>query len=65
MDTAENTWPKAMYDDLNDAQRSVLEPPYANRLDRANIEEDGSVIITTRNDKKKNFDKKVFGTKYF
>merc|ERR1712129_566926 len=29
-----NGWPKAMYDDLNDAQLSVLEPPYANRLDR-------------------------------
>lgn len=59
------TWPEAMYNHLNEAQRSVLEPPYANRLDRPNIEDDGSIIVTTRNSKKKEFDRKVFGTKYF
>jgi ectoine hydroxylase-related dioxygenase (phytanoyl-CoA dioxygenase family) len=58
-------WPASMYEGLDDAQRAVLEPPYANRLDRPNIEDDGSVIITTRNDKKKDFDRTVFGTKYF
>lgn len=68
-------WPAAMYDDLSDAQRSVLEPPYANRLDRPNIlvGEDGegggrnceSVEITTRNERKKRHDRDVFGTKYF
>ena len=58
-------WPKAMYEGLNDAQRAVLEPPYANRLDRPNIEADGSVTITTRSERKKQHDRDVFGTKYF
>lgn len=58
-------WPTAMYDDLTEAERAVLEPPYANRLDRPNIESDGSVIITSRNQRKKNHDQALFGTKYF
>lgn len=59
-------WPLAIYDDdLTDAQRAVLEPPYANRLDRPNINPDGSVTITTRNERKKQHDFNVFGTKYF
>lgn len=58
-------WPTAIYEDLNEAQRAVLEPPYANRLDRPNIESDGSVTITTRNERKKQHDMDVFGTKYF
>eukprot|EP00587_Corethron_hystrix_P008648 CAMPEP_0113306048 /NCGR_PEP_ID=MMETSP0010_2-20120614/5451_1 /TAXON_ID=216773 ORGANISM="Corethron hystrix, Strain 308" /NCGR_SAMPLE_ID=MMETSP0010_2 /ASSEMBLY_ACC=CAM_ASM_000155 /LENGTH=319 /DNA_ID=CAMNT_0000160629 /DNA_START=469 /DNA_END=1428 /DNA_ORIENTATION=- /assembly_acc=CAM_ASM_000155 len=65
MASEDKTWPTAMYDDLTDAQSAILEPPYANRLDRPNIEEDGSVIITSRNQKKKEWDRKVFGTKYF
>jgi ectoine hydroxylase-related dioxygenase (phytanoyl-CoA dioxygenase family) len=59
-------WPRAMYDDLTDAQRAVLEPPYANRLDRPNILPDGSSIeITTRNERKKEHDRQVFKTRYF
>lgn len=58
-------WPTKMYEDLNDAQRAVLEPPYANRLDRPNISPDGSVEITTRSERKKQHDLQVFGTKYF
>ena len=79
-----------MYDNLTPAQASVLEPPYANRLDRPNIvirsndnddddldDDDGektqkhdtqqvfAVEITTRNERKKNHDQEVFGTKYF
>ena len=59
-------WPKSMYEGLNDAQRAVLEPPYANRLDRPNISDvDGTVTITTRSERKKQHDRDVFGTKYF
>jgi len=58
-------WPKAMYEDLTDAQRAVLEPPYANRLDRPIIQEDGSVEISSRNARKKQHDQELFGTKYF
>lgn len=58
-------WPTKMYEGLNEAQRAVLEPPYANRLDRPNINEDGSVEITTRGGRKKQHDQNVFGTKYF
>ena len=60
-----NRWPEKMYENLTDAERAVLEPPYANRLDRPNIEKDGSVVVTTRNSRKKAHDKDVFGTKYF
>jgi ectoine hydroxylase-related dioxygenase (phytanoyl-CoA dioxygenase family) len=59
------SWPSKFYDDLNDAQRAVLEPPYANRLDRPNICEDGTVEITQRSDRKRQHDKEVFKTKYF
>jgi ectoine hydroxylase-related dioxygenase (phytanoyl-CoA dioxygenase family) len=58
-------WPAAMYDNLTDSQRAVLEPPYANRLDRPNIIADQSIEITTRNERKKQHDREVFGTKYF
>jgi ectoine hydroxylase-related dioxygenase (phytanoyl-CoA dioxygenase family) len=56
-------WPPALYDDLTDAQRAVLEPPYANRLDRPNIQPDGeTVVVTTRSERKKQHDRQVFGT---
>ena len=59
-------WPEKMYDGLNDAQRSVLEPPYANRLDRPVAKDDhGEVDIVSRTKEKKEHDKLVFGTKYF
>jgi ectoine hydroxylase-related dioxygenase (phytanoyl-CoA dioxygenase family) len=59
-------WPKAIYDDLTDEQKAVLEPPYANRLDRPNIKSDRTgVEITSRNAEKMNHDRNVFGTKYF
>lgn len=59
-------WPAAMYEGLTDAQRAVLEPPYANRLDRPNIVlPDGSTEMTTRTERKKQHDRNVFGTKYF
>jgi hypothetical protein len=58
-------WPTACYEDLSPAQKAVLEPPFANRLDRPNINADGSVEITTRNERKKQHDQDVFGTKYF
>ena len=60
-----NGWPTAIYDDLTEAQRAVLEPPYANRLDRPNITSSGGVEVTTRNARKRQHDQEVFGTKYF
>jgi hypothetical protein len=59
------SWPSKFYDGLDDAQRAVLEPPYANRLDRPNILEDGTVEITRRGDRKRRHDREVFKTKYF
>lgn len=60
-------WPSKMYEGLSDAERAVLEPPYANRLDRPNIlnAEEGSVEMTTRSARKRQHDQEVFGTKYF
>lgn len=64
-DAAATRWPAQFYEGLDDAQRAVLEPPYANRLDRPNIREDGSVEITQRSERKKQHDKEVFKTKFF
>jgi Phytanoyl-CoA dioxygenase (PhyH) len=62
-------WPKAMYEGLTDGQRAVLEPPYANRLDRPNLNVEqndvDTIVMTTRNERKKQHDRNVFGTKYF
>lgn len=58
-------WPTKMYEGMSEAEKAVLEPPYANRLDRPNIREDGSVEITSRSERKRQHDQEVFGTKYF
>ena len=58
-------WPPLMYEGLSEAERAVLEPPYANRLDRPEIQSDGTTEISSRSTKKKNHDKELFGTKYF
>jgi len=60
-------WPTAMYEHMTPAQKAVLEPPYANRLDRPNILDGDpeNVEITTRNARKRQHDRDVFGTKYF
>jgi len=58
-------WPVAMYEGLTEAEKAVLEAPYANRLDRPNIQEDGSVELTQRSARKRQHDQDVFGTKYF
>ena len=63
--TASTMWPTKFYDGLDDAQRAVLEPPYANRLDRPNILEDGTVEITRRGDRKRQHNREGFKTKYF
>ena len=62
-----NGWPSAMYDDLTDAQRAVLEPPYANRLDRPEISSavEGTVSVSSRSARKKTHDQQLFGTRYF
>jgi ectoine hydroxylase-related dioxygenase (phytanoyl-CoA dioxygenase family) len=60
-------WPSAMYKDLTDAQRAVLEPPYASRLDRPLIADAayGTVKKSSRSQRKKDHDRQVFGTPYF
>jgi ectoine hydroxylase-related dioxygenase (phytanoyl-CoA dioxygenase family) len=62
-------WPVKMMDGLTVAQKAVLAPPYAIRLDRQApiINADGAVMVTaeTRNPEKKAFDQRVFGTEYF
>ena len=59
-------WPAAMIENMTDSQKSVLEPPYNQRLDRPLLSNDSECIeICSRNNVKKEFDKKVFGTTYF
>jgi len=60
------SWPEGMLDGLTDQQRAVLEPPYAERLDRPIVKHDkDSTVITGRAEKKRKFDQEVFGTAYF
>jgi ectoine hydroxylase-related dioxygenase (phytanoyl-CoA dioxygenase family) len=63
--TGDGGWPTAMYNCLTEAERAVLEPPFNNRLDRPNINQDGSVEIVSRGARKRQHDREVFGTQYF
>ncbi|CAK0791722.1 unnamed protein product [Prorocentrum cordatum] len=59
-------WPKEMLEGLTPSQRAVLEPPYAERLDRPVLVPGAEdPVVRSRNAKKRAFDKEVFGTDYF
>lgn len=59
-------WPADMLDDLLPNERAVLEPPYAERLDRPIVRPGtDEPVITERSKRKKAFDREVFGTEYF
>lgn len=58
-------WPLEMTEGLTQAERSVLEPPYHPRLDRPSLQHDGTILVQSRADFKKEHDAKVFGSKYF
>ena len=59
-------WPEDHFVDATEAQKAVLEPPYNMRLDRPVISEKTlEVREVSREQKKKDFDKKVYGTTYF
>jgi len=58
-------WPGDMMEGMTEGQKAVLQPPFACRLDRKVLDEEGKVVITSRQKEKMDFDKKVFGTKYF
>jgi len=58
--------PAAMLDGLSDRQRAVLEPPFANRLDRPLVRQNvDGVVYESRAAAKKAFDKAVFKADYF
>lgn len=60
------SWPQDMVDALDEAQRAVLEPPYALRADRPMLSASGdAVTLCSRAHVKKEHDKRVFGTDYF
>lgn len=58
-------WPASVTQEMTEAQLATLQPPYSLRLDRPVIDADGSVDTKSRPDVKKEFDRTVFGTKYF
>jgi ectoine hydroxylase-related dioxygenase (phytanoyl-CoA dioxygenase family) len=59
-------WPEEMMRDLTPAQAAVMEAPYAVRLDRPMLREDGERgEAQSRAPHKKAFDKTVFGSQYF
>jgi len=64
-----SSWPQEMTEGCTEAQLAVLEPPFAERLDRPVVvcgpEGDIRVETLTRHEEKKAFDRAVFKTKYF
>lgn len=59
-------WPAAMLDGLSPLESAVLDPPYANRLDRPIVCPGmESIAVNSRSQEKKDFDREVFGTAYF
>ena len=52
-------------DDLTEAEKAVLAPPYHQRLDRPALTMEGTVAGQRRAEFKKEHDAKVFGSKYF
>jgi hypothetical protein len=58
-------WPADIYLEMTDAQKAVLLPPYAVRLDRLTLTEDGGITTASRSEAKKSHDQEVFGSKYF
>ena len=65
-------YPQAQLQQMSPMQRAVLEPPYADRLDRPLVtprqaleDREGEPPTLTRNDEKRKLDEVLFGTKYF
>ena len=58
-------WHDRVLSGLSERQRHVLQPPFANRLDRYQIEEGGGEKVQSRSDEKKMHDRQVFQNKYF
>ena len=59
------SWPASILDGMTEAQRAVLEPPYALRLERPTVDNHGGVTFQPRAEYKKTFDEKVFGKPSF
>ena len=57
--------PAAALSGLSDAERSVLEPPYAVRLERPVVGDEGDASTEPRSEAKKDFDRRLFGTQFF
>ena len=62
----------ARLEGMTEAQRAVLQPPYAVRLERPTVQGSSSsssssvaVHISQRSEAKKQLDTELFGTKYF
>lgn len=65
-------YPQEQLQQMTPMQRAVLEPPYADRLDRPLVtprqaleDREGELPTLTRNEEKRKLDEVLFGTKYF
>jgi len=61
-------WPASYYEGMSEEEKAVLEPPYNVRLDRPLVTTDGASVgieVKSRSEAKKDFDLRVFSTKYF
>merc|ERR1711871_201168 len=62
-------WSTNFLNSITKEQRAVIEPPYGNRLDREVLVNDNEVLTAKkeypRDDKKKAFDRQLFGRDYF
>jgi hypothetical protein len=64
------TWPEKYYEGATERELAVLQPPFNVRLDRAIVKsevvgDEPELEVKSRAPPKKDFDKEVFGTKYF
>lgn len=67
------SWAPEMTEGMTDEQLAVMQPPYAERLDRPLLARDyaggesgeGGITYRSRNERKKAHDRDVFKTAYF
>ena len=58
-------WPETYLEGMTEDQKAVMLPPFTNRFDRPYLGDDGKIAgVSGRSQLKKDFDQRVFGTKY-
>lgn len=59
------SWAPEITEGMTDEQLAVMQPPYAERLDRPLLAREGGITYRSRNERKKAHDREVFKATYF